>query len=322
MNANITGDMAGLFKGSTGGFRINQQGVIVANATTLRHDEGKRYDDALLGVARMRLNGIEDLRRAGLVVPLGGLGTILSMYERVGDMTGAVMDMDGRTRSQGDRLTFDEVGVPIPIIHKEWELGERALLASRQRGAGLDTTQMAVTASVVLETMEDMLFNGAPNFKVAGLGIYGYTTHPNRNTYTLLADWVVDAGAAIITDVKALLNAMLNDKKYGPYVLYVAKDIMVNLQSDYSAAKGDNTILKRILAFEDIKAVKSSDVLAAGTLVLVQMDSQTVDLAVGCDIRNLQWSTHPMSTDFMIFSAMAPRIKADRDGNCGIVHGI
>jgi hypothetical protein len=42
---------------------------------------------------------------------------------------------------------------------------------------------------------------------------------------------------------------------------------------------------------------------------------------VAQDIRQLQWSQHPLETDFMIFAAMAPRIKADRDGNCGIVHG-
>jgi uncharacterized linocin/CFP29 family protein len=321
MKANAILSTAGGFLKGSQGLRLNSKGRLVSNATTLRHEEGKVYDAALLEVARMRLNGVEDLRRAGLFKPLGGLGTVISMYERVGDMTGANIDMDGRTESEGDRVTFDEVGVPIPIIHKGFGLSERTLLASRQRGESLDTTQLRLTGKIVMEGIEDMLFNGVPNFTVAGLNIYGYTTHPNRNTYALTANWVTGAGADIVTDVKAMIQKMLDDKKYGPYTLYVAKNIMVNLQSDYSAAKGDNTIVKRILAFEDIKAVRSSDTLAAGQVLLIQMDSETVDLAVAQDIRQLQWSQHPLETDFMIFAAMAPRIKADRDGNCGIVHG-
>lgn len=300
--------------------QMNERGQLVSNATTLRHEEGKVYDDALIEVAKTRLNGIEDLRRRGLVKALGGLGTILSMYERVGEMTGAVIDMDGRTASEGDRITYDEVGVPIPIFHKEWNLGERVLLASRQRGEALDTTQMRMAARVVLEAMETALFNGVPEITVSGMTIYGYTTHPNRNPYNI-GDWTTAAGTVIIPEVQAMLNLMLVDKKYGPYILYVAKDIEVNLLSDYSAAKGDGTIRDRILRFPQISEVKGADYLTNGQVLLIQMDSETVDLAVAMDLRNLTWNIHPLQTEYMVMSAMAPRIKADRDGNCGIVHG-
>lgn len=302
------------------GLYINAQGQLTSNATTLQHDEGKMYDDALLQVALGKLNGIEDLRKRGLIKPLGGLGVVLSMYERVNDMTGATFDMDGRTRGENDRLTFDEVGVPVPIIHKEWELGQRYLLASRQRGEAIDTTQMRVASRVVVEGLEDMLFNGVPNFAVAGLSIYGYTTHPKRLLQTPTAAWASTTGANIVTDVQAMLTKLIAVKKYGPYILYVAKNIGVNLESDYSATKGDNTIRDRILRFQDIQEVKVSEYLANGTAVMVQMDSETVDLAVAQDLTNLQWNVHPLTTDFMVFAAMVPRIKYDRNDNCGVIH--
>lgn len=324
MKSNITSPSAKEFNSFMNGgnsVHLNANGQLVSNATTLRHEEGKVYDDALIEISRLRLNGIEDLRKRGLIKPLGGLGTILSMYERVGEMTGAVIDMDGRTGSNNDRITFDEVGVPIPIFHKEWNLGERVVLASRQRGEPLDTTQMRMASRVVLEAMEDSLFNGIPGLIVSGLSIYGYTTHPSRNPYTLTADWTADPGTDIIPDVKAMLQLLLDAKKYGPYILYVAKDIMINLESDYSATKGTETIKDRILRFQDISEVKGADFLADGEVLLIQMDRETVDLAVAQDIRNLTWNIHPMQTEYMVLSAMAPRIKADRDGNCGIVHG-
>jgi uncharacterized linocin/CFP29 family protein len=213
------------------------------------------------------------------------------------------------------------VGVPIPIFHKEWHLGERVLQASRQRGEALDTTQMRIASRIVLETMETALFNGIPDLQVAGLQVFGYTNHPSRNTYPLAADWTIDDGADIVKDVQGMLNMMLDDLKWGPYILYVAKDIDVNLDSDYSATKGDNTIRDRILRFKQISEVKVADFLAAGQVLLIQMDSETIDLAVAQDIRNLTWNIHPLQTEFMVMSAMAPRIKADRNGNCGIVHG-
>jgi len=300
---------------------IINPGQIVANATTLRHEEGIVYDNTLIEVARARMNGIGDLQRRGLVKNLGGLGTIISMWERVGDMTGAQIDMDGRTESENDRVTFDETGVPIPIFHKAWELGERAVLASRQRGESLDTTQMRIASKVVIESMESALFNGVPDLAVAGLSIYGYTNHPSRNTHTLAADWTVGAGVDLVEDVKAMLKMLLNDYKWGPYVLYVAKDISINLESDYSTVKGEGTIRDRILKFQDISEVKTADYLADGTVLLIQMDAETVDIAVAQDLRNLTWNIHPLQTQFMVMSAMAPRIKADRNGNCGIVHG-
>jgi hypothetical protein len=300
---------------------INPGDKLVNNATTLRHEEGIVYDNVLIEVARTRLNGIADLQKRGLVKNLGGLGTIISMWERQGDMTGAKIDMDGRTASENDGLTFDEVGVPIPIFHKAWHLGERKLMASRQRGESLDTTQARIASRIVLESMEDALFNGIPNLSVAGLQVYGYTNHPSRNTYTLTANWTSAVGTAIIPDVKAMLQIMLDDYKWGPYVLYVAKDISVNLESDYSSAKGEGTIRDRILKFENISDVKTADFLPNGDVLLVQMDSETVDIAVAQDIRNLTWNIHPLQTEFMVLSAMAPRIKADRNGNCGIVHG-
>ena len=301
--------------------RYAANGQLIVNATTLRHEEGVVWDNTLIEVGRARLNGIADLTKRGLVKNLGGLGTIISMWERSGDMTGAQIDMDGRTVSENDRVTFDETGVPIPIFHKAWELGERVVLASRQRGESLDTTQMRMASKVVIESMESALFNGVANLTVAGLSIFGYTNHPSRNTHTLVADWTVDAGGDIIADVKAMLNLLLNDYKWGPYVLYVAKDISINLESDYSAVKGEGTINDRILKFKDISEVKTADYLANGNVLLVQMDSETVDIAVAQDLKNLTWNIHPLQTQFMVMSAMAPRIKADRNGNCGIVHG-
>lgn len=318
--------MSGIIEATEFVAQANAAGVDVVNGlvvnATLRHEEHLRYDDRLLMIARQRLNGIADLQRMGLVVPLGGIGVMLSIYERAGDMTAAAVNMDGVTMSQKDRLTFDEVGVPIPIFHKDWSLNKRQLEASRTRGEPLSVSQVGIATRIVADSLEDCLFNGVPNFIVDGKQIYGYTNHPNRNTVTLAGSgWGTATGRDIIGDMKNMLDAAYADNKFGPFCLYVAKDIWADIQMDYSTEKGDKTFKERIEAFADISEVKAGDSLAAGNVVLVQLTEDVVDLAVAQDVVNLEWSNNPMQTLFKVYGAMAPRVKADKNGSCGIVHG-
>ena len=294
---------------------------VTANDSTLRHEEHLRYDERLLMIARQRLNGIADLRAHGLVMNLGGLGTMLSMYERSGDMTAASINMDGMTDAQKDRVTYDEVGVPVPIFHKDWSINIRQLEASRTRGEPLSTTQIGIATRIVTDSMESALFNGIPNFVYDGKQVYGYTNFPHRNTVTLTASWATANGSQIVSDVKRMLQAAYNDDRFGPFTLYVAKDIWANIQEDYSTEKGDNTIMDRIEAFRDVTMVKPGDYLPAGNVVLVQMTDDVVDMVVGQDIVNIQWMTNPMQTIYKVYSCCAPRIKADRNNSCGVVHG-
>jgi len=308
-------------KGASGaGAPLMVNGKLINNNSTLRHEEWKMYDAELLKIARQRLTVTQDLRSRGLTKNLGGIGTILSMWERSGDFKEATVSLDGKTQALGDRVTFDQVGVPIPVIHEDWEIGARHLEASRTRGEAIDTTQMGIATRRVADKIEEMVLNGVPNLVVAGQRIYGYTSHPDRNTGTIGTGWNTANGAQVIANVKDMLQQAYDKNYYGPFVLYVSKDIWANIQTDYSGAKGDNTIKDRIEQFVDISEVRPGDSLDAGNVVMVQLTSDVVDLAIGQDIRNIQWQSEPMSTHFKVFSVLAPRVKSEKDGRCGIVH--
>ena len=294
---------------------------MIANANTLRHDEWAEWDLALVDVARERLNGIADLRAQGLVTNLRGLGTTMSFYERTGDMLAAEVSLDGITKSNADRLTFDQVGVPVPLFHKDFSIGIRLLEASRTRGESLSTTQVRVATRLVADGLESALFNGIPGFNVDGSQVYGYTTHPSRNTVTLAGSgWTTAAGRDVTGDVGKMLDAAYGDNYFGPFYLYVAKNVWAAIQQDYSAEKA-GTFKNRIEAFPDIMMVRAGDWLPAGNVVLVQMTSDVVDLAIGQDIVAIEHMYNGMETVFKVFAAMAPRVKSDRNGSSGVVHG-
>ncbi len=286
----------------------------------LRKEEWERLDEALVTVARAQLNGIADLRSAGLTLNLGSLGVLISQFEKVSEFTPASQSMDVITPPQEDTAEFLLESVPIPITHHGFRVSLRHLQASRTIGAPVDTTNVELATRQVVESLEDMLFNGSAVI-VGGNTVFGYTTHPDRNTGTLIAPWTDVALRDIIQDVIAMISAAEADGYFGPYMLYVPQVYFSELIEDYKA-DSERTFLERILAIPQITGVKVTDALSNVTpeVVLVQMTRNVVDLAIGQDLTTVEWdSMGGLLTRFIVMAAMAPRVKSDFENKSGIV---
>lgn len=289
---------------------------------TLRRDEWKMLDEAIIPIARSRLRGIEDLRSAGLVYNLGNaMGTTVFEYHDVSDSMEAVVTMDGVTRSPGDRPKFTHKYIPIPIIHVDYEINSRVLASSRSHGNPLDTTSAEHAARKVAEKLESMLFT-ATSYDYDGGTIYSYLNEPNRNTYSLTQSWDASTGNGelILADVLAMKQMSLNAKHYGPWNLYIPTSYETTIDADYDNTRG-NTIRERILAISGINNVNVIDTLPDDTVLLVQMTSDVVRLINGTGIQNVEWGTEGrMVTKYKVMTIQVPQIRADQDGNSGIVH--
>lgn len=291
--------------------------------STLRRDEWKVLDNALVDEVHIRLRGIADLYAAGLTKTIpGGLGKTVYEYEKISDMTPAIVSMDGNVRSDNDRVDFSMAGLPLPLIHKDFNLNLRTLLASRTGGEGLDTTQIRICGRKIAERLEDILFNGTS--KVYGqLAIYGYTTFPERNQVNFGpgGPWTgAKTGQEILNDIFTLIQAAHDDRMYGPYWLYVPNGSVVTLEDDFKD-ESDKSIRTRIMEVEGINSIRTSDVLAQDQVVLVQATSDNVQLLVGEPLQNIQWDINGGFTIcFKSFTMQVPLIRADAAGRSGIVH--
>lgn len=303
------------------------QGELKVNAlrtnNILRKDEWKAFDEAVVDVFRHGLTGIEDLRAAGLVRDLGGLGTMIDEWEMMSDMESANADMSGITPGQKSQPEFELTGVPIPIIHKDFQINIRRLLASRKLGSALDTTMAEVAARKVRDMLEVMVFNGLDNIRSKQYVVYGYTTFPYRNQMPLSGIWG-STGSDPVADVLTMLEVANANNCDGPYQIYVPRSFWANLYADYDEQK-PGTIAERILQIPDIRGIKQASPLdgtaGAAEVVMVQLTRDVVDLAIGEDVTNVEWETlGGMQTNFKVMCAMAPRLKRDEEGRCGIVH--
>lgn len=308
---------------------VNGQAVKV-NSATLRKDEWLQYDQAVIKEARIRLGGIQDLQARGLVYNVNGLAKTVLESEKQGEFTAAELSMDGINKTTGDRPVFGADYLPLPIVSKDFFLNARVLAVSRQTGETLDVTSVELATRQVAEKMEDMLFNGASSYQFGPSGsvIYGYRDFGNRNQGTLGAKWdnPTTTGADIINDVLAMKQALIGDRMYGPYVIYVPTAYETKLDEDYSTAKGENTIRDRILKISGISAITVSDKMAqtaAGleSVIMVQMSSDVVRIVSGMEIQPVEWQEQGgMITHYKVMGIKVPQLRATSAGRCGIAH--
>ena len=293
---------------------------------TLRHEEWKFFDDALIEEAKIRLVGVADLMGRGLVKPVpNALGKTVFGYEKVTDMDEAIISLDGRARSTNDKQEFSLNQMPLPITHKDFFLNLRQLSASREKGEPLDTTQVRTAGRVVAERAEKMLFQGGPAF--GGLNIYGYMTHPDRITSVNFDGgnaWSVagKTGASYLTDLLGAITALHASRMYGPYMVYVPANAGVQLDKDYNAGSANpETVRERLKKVDGIIDIRTADQLPSGNVIVVQMTSDVVSWVNGESLQTVQWDEGGGFTiNFKAFQIAVPLIRSDADNRCGVCH--
>jgi len=301
-------------------------------AATLRRDEWKRLDEAIMGIAEYRLGGYQDLIDNNLVYTLGnGMGTTVLEWHDVGDALTVDMTMDGITRAQNDRPVYQHNYLPLPITHADYEINARVLSASRNLGNPIDTTLAERAARRVMEHLENMLFTnitysyGEKDTRDRNT-IYSYVNFPDRVQMTLsdYGSWddnSATSGATILESVLAMKQAHIDNYHYGPWVLYIPTAYETRLDNDYDTTTPGTTIRERIMKISGISGIKVVDTLATDNVLMVEMKSETVRLVQGMPLQNVEWTEEGRFVNkYKVMTIQVPQIRSDQNGRTGIVH--
>jgi len=292
-------------------------GKALRTNATLPRDAWEAIDQTVIEVSGQRLNGIADLQSRGLIRNLDGIGFMYDTWQTMSDIHSAEQSMSGLTQGAQNSAEYDETTIPLPITHVDFQIPLRKLIAMDQRGTPLDTTMVAQATRKVIEKLEDTLFNGS-SVVAAGNSLLGYMNYTDGNQITTLTgNWTGTIGNCE-KDLALLMAQLQTDHHYGPYILYVNAQNWNDLQQRDSTA-GGITYLEILKNKAGIADVKPSDAVASGDIVLVEMTRETVDMTVALDIQVVEWETYGgMQSNFKVMACMAPRIKSDADGNCGV----
>jgi uncharacterized linocin/CFP29 family protein len=291
----------------------------------LRRYEWELIDAEVNDVMRQPLVGVNDLLSLGLTKQLGGIGTSISTYEQLSDMSPADVSMSVTPKKgEDDRVAFTPQSIPVPIISKPFSLDLRTLDASRRVGESLDVTQARVATIKVRQTIEDMLFNGS-SLLVDTFPIYGYTTHTKRSTATAAgyggADWSAADGNAhktIVGMIKAL-NDLGFFGNFGLYVNPTQYSEIMHLTGTGSFSETQLSVIEKTIP--DLSFVRRASSLSTGECTLVHLAKETVDLAIGMDVAPVSWQEYGgLVNEFRVMGAIVPRVKYDANDACGVAH--
>lgn len=311
--------------------------IPVANATSLRKEEWIELDRVVIKAARQRLRAWTDLEAASSFGGFNGMAKMILEHETMSDPGEAVVDMDALTPGRTDSPKFQLEGLPLPITHSDFWFSSRRLAVSRNTGTPLDTTMAEAAGRRVAEQIEKTLIGtvtGVTYGTAANYGnaptVYGYLTHPNRITKTNLTTPTGSNPAATVADVITMRELAYTAKYYGPFMLYHSPDWDAYLDNDYYAlattgmASPSQTLRQRIRAIEGITDVRRLDFLSANTftMILVQMTSDVARAVNGMELTTVQWETMGgMRVNFKVMCIKVPQLRADFNGNTGIVVG-
>ena len=310
---------------------VNQNGILKAvpmqNATaTLRKDDWKILDDAIVKVSKPRLKAVGDLRAAGLTFTIpNGMGKTVLETETMSDIGPASVSMDGLRENANDRPVFELSNLPMPIIHKDFQFSARQIMASRNGGSPLDTTSAELAARRVAEEAEKLLLGVstvADQYSFGGGVLYGYTDLPcaitsETLTYPSNSGWT---GETFLGEILSMIVALYAAYHYGPYMLYTAPAWDRYLDDDFKSGS-DKTLRNRVKEVSAIQDVRTLDYLADYDIVIVQMTSDVVREVIGMDITTVEWDTvGGLQKNFKVMAILVPQLRCDQNDNGGIVY--
>lgn len=304
--------------------------VPVANATSLRKDEWIELDRVVIKAARQRLRAWTDLEAASSFGGFNGMAKMILEHETMSDPGEAVVDMDALTPGRTDSPKFQLEGLPLPITHSDFWFSSRRLAVSRNTGTPLDTTMAEAAGRRVAEQIEKTLigtitgvtYGAAANYS-RNPTVYGYLNFPQRITKTNVTTPDGTNGATTVDDVLAMIQLANDANYYGPFMLYHSPDWNKYMDDDYRA-QDSRTLRTRLREIEGITDVRSLDFLAGQTftLILVQMTSEVARAVNGMEITTVQWETMGgMRVNFKVMCIKVPQLRADYNGNTGLVIG-
>ncbi len=309
---------------------LNQKGtkekkVIVVNATaTLRKDEWIAVDLAIVKEAQKRRRLVAAILGAGLrhTIP-NGFGKSVFQTETQSDISDAVLNMDGMTEGNSDIPLSEPTFMPMPIAHKDFFFGARALQTSRNGGSPLDTTTAELASRKVSEILEKLTLGSLSSSTYGGGNVYGLANFPSRLSATLTAPtaggWT---GKTLVDEILAMRNQRTAAMHYGPWMLFTAPNWDTYLDQDYSTAKGDNTLRDRLNKIEDVSGVMRLDFMSDFDIFMVQMTSDVIRMVDAMPLTTLQWDTQGgMKLNFKVMQILVPQLRATQDGNTGIIEG-
>ena len=296
---------------------------IQANGT-LRRDEWKLLDEAVMGVKKDRLQGVQRLIDAGLTKNIqNAMGhTVYEWHQKQADANAQVA-MSPRNTAENERPDYKTQYTPIPIILSGYEIDFREEALSQNMPRSISTDMAEEAARAVNEKLEDLTFTNE-SYSFGGGTLYSLVSTPyHAATGSLIGKWddSSTSGSNIVSDVQNMVSDATAQKYYGPFELFIPSNYEDKLDEDYDVSGNSLlTIRERLNRISKINGITAVDRMPADTVLLVELNAETIRVLQGQGLTNIEWqAAGPFVTDYAVMTIQVPQVRWTYDGKTGIV---
>ena len=315
------------------GYRMGGgQSGFTANEQILDFEEHEARDDMALEEVKTNLTMLESVMAAGFTRSTSLARTEYIKQRRSDWSNKGEISMDGRGESQPDEGANERFGVPIPIVHVDYEIPARKQQQSMNFGESIDDQQAEDAGRVLRETEENLFLDGwgptVPDSQGNNLDLYGVRDSAVSITGSATGDWgtadnIKDTIDAILND----LESQTDDNDRGPDPVEQGAWLWYhpNQRSDLRAADpdgdGNQTVMTRLQQDYPYLDMQAAGELNDGELVCMVKDPRFIRVLTAQAPTNLSEEVEMgLATEYKTLASRIPFFKTTYSGIKGAAY--
>ena len=290
--------------------------------TTMTKEAWLLFDREVIDAAKAQLMMFNKLRSIGQLIIPNSLGVTKLEQQRRSDITPATISMDGLRQGEADQPQYDDITLPLPIIHKDADFSLRDIAVSQRGGQPFDAVNIRMAGEMVAKAVEELTIGIRPPYRFGGSAVYGYRNFPQRLTHEITAG---DAGGwtplTLKNELIAAIKKLIEQWHNGPFDITYGLNWYTYMQQSYSNLYDSETLVSIIRSLDKVSSVDMSDFLPGWEIMITERNPNVQRAVIGMDIRTLQWDSHGgMKKHYKVMCIMVPQFRADYYGQTGIMH--
>lgn len=302
---------------------------LVADAS-LQIDEWMQYSGEVRSDFDRAPSTVDRLLGAGY-----GTSASLSRYVYVSQMrTGEIdadVSMNGRARGRQDMPAYGLDGVPLPIVHADYEIDNREYQNAQAFGEDFDSSVGEEAEDAVEDGEADLLWNGWGGTVQTDRGpfsIDGLDEDSGKNLSGSSSGWGTPSN--ILSDVTTMQDKIENqgDKdddvpmvsENGAFVFVPTEQWGLLTRSDYETSATDEPVIDRLNRKYPYITFVPAPRLTDGNVIMLVRDKRYFDIVTAQSSTNMSWDVDGgMGLRNKLLASRIPYVKEQPNGIYGIV---
>ena len=301
--------------------------------SSLEIDDWIEYANEVRPQHEVEPNAVDYLIGEGLSVSAD-----LARYVYVTQQRGIYMEgetsMNGRARGREDAPAVGLDGIPLPIVHADYEIDSREFQNSQAYGTDdLDTTKAEEATRAVNRKEESILWDGLDmsiDTERGAFSIDGLNEDTDKTVGVSSNGWVNDA-QEIISDLKSAHDNLEQQegkegKDAGPMPSELGAHLFVPramwgevTREDYETEATDEPVLARIERKFPHLNLQPAPRLDSDSAIMMVNDSRYFQIVTAQGLTNTSWEVDGgMGLRNKVMASRIPYLKAQPDGIAGV----